>query len=321
MPTKTFPTYLFLGEEEFLKEESVNRLKDSILRKDTRDLNLSVFYGRDKNCNFREILDSLNTLPFLSKRRMVILKDADAVNASLTGALVSYVKNPKDHSVFIIESSSTSIKGELLLEASRHGQLVYFRRLTDAGLGSWLVKKAGSSGKRLSIDAINAIKESLPNDLRILSSNMDSIFLYAGKRDSITKKDVDAVIGVSPSHTAFDLMNSIIKKDTAGAICIFSSLKKDKKRETELLGLLAWHARMLLRIKELFRIKSKPEMGKDLGLSPRMLEKLSHYAIGFKKSQVLDLLNQILSADLEIKTGASSTLVMQRLIINLTNCP
>jgi len=317
MPTKDSPTYLFLGEEDFLKEQSIENLKSRFLDTETKDLNYSVFYGRDKNFNIKEMLDNLNTLPFLSKRRLVVLKEADSLPAPLRQSILLYLRNPKHSSVFIIESPTPAIKGEFLLEASRLAQLAYYRRLTDSGLNTWLREKAASSGKKISLEAVREIKENLPNNLRIFSSNMDNIILYIGKEPLITREAVRKVIGISPSHTAFDLIGSIEKRDAKRALCIFSSLKRDRKKETELLGLLAWWARMLLRIKELLSIKQTSEIRRDLALSPRVFDQIVKYASGFRKNEILNLLDEILGADLDIKTGMPPRLAIEKLIVKM----
>lgn len=317
MPTKDTPTYLFLGEEDFLKEQSIEKLKSEFLDSQTKDLNYSVFYAKDRNFNLKEMLDALNTMPFLSKKRLVILKDADSVPASGKESILFYLQNPKESSAFVIEDPSVVIKGEFLLKLSKQTQLVYYRRLTDSGIDAWLIKKAGQSGKKISSEAIKAIKENLPNNLRIFSSNMDNIILYIGKRPLITRQDVEKVTGISPSHTAFDLIASIEKKDVKKSLRIFFSLKKDRKKETELLGLLAWNARMLLRVKELLGIKQRIEMRRDLGLNPRMFDQIARHASGFKKNEIFALLDELIRADLDIKTGLPPTTVIERLIVKM----
>lgn len=317
MPTKIFPAYLFLGEEDFLKEETIEKAKSKFLDSHTKDLNYSVFSAKDKNFDLKGMLEGLNTMPFLSKKRLFILKDADSLTASAKDSVLFYLRAPKESSMFIIESASAAIKGGFLLEASKLAHLVYFRRLTESGIDMWLIKKAGLSKKKISDEAIRAIKESLPNDLRTLSSAMDNIVLYTGERPLITGKDVEIMVGPNPSHTSFDLIDAIAIKDAKKALHILSSLKMDRKKQAELLGLLAWNARMLLRVKELFRIKNKVEMCKDLGLAPRSFDMIARHASGFKKSQILSLLDEIIKADLGIKTGASPTTTIERLVIKM----
>lgn len=317
MPTEIFPVYLFLGEEDFLKEEAVEILKAKFLSSETEELNYSIFYGGEKDFNPQEMFNALNTMPFLSKKRMVVLKDADVVPLPVKEAVLSYLRNSKEASVFVIESSLPVIKGEFILAVSKMAHLVYCRRLKDAEIDAWLVKKAHSHGKKISPEAIKAVRENIPNDLRILSSNMDNIILYAGARQSVEKGDVDSVVGISPSHSAFDLIDRIEKKDIKGALRIFSVLKRDRKRETELLGLLGWNARTILRAKALLKIRNKEEVRRDLGLNPRTFDQIVRYASSFKKDEIFTLMDEILGADIDIKTGMPPAVIIEKLIVKM----
>ena len=129
MPTKLFPAYLFLGEEDFLKEEAVQKLKARFLDTSTGDLNYGVFYAKEKDFSINALLDSLNTMPFLSKKRLVVLKDADSLSAPNAKCVLSYLENPKETSIFVIESRLAAIKGGFILDLSKLAHLVYFRKL------------------------------------------------------------------------------------------------------------------------------------------------------------------------------------------------
>ena len=319
MPTKELTSYLFLGEEDFLKETELKKLKSRFLETSTRDLNYNVFYAKDKDFKLKEALDILNTAPFVSPKRFVILKDADSLSDSDKESILFYLKNPKDSSIFIIDSKSSRIKEGFVLEASKLSKLVRSARLIDSEINMWVSKRVRAAGKKISSEAINLIKENLPNDLNILCSGVDNLILYTGKRLEITKKDVEKVIYVAPLKTGFDLLDAIEKKDAKLAINIFTSIQKYKKRETEfLLGLLSWQFRMLLRVKELLKIRSKPEIQKELNLYSSKFDQMARYAARFKRQEIIKLLNEILKADSDIKTGESlPKFTLERLIIKM----
>ena len=319
MPTKELASYLFLGEEDFLKETELKKLKSRFLENSTRDLNYNVFYAKDKDFKLKEALEILNTAPFMSPKRFVILKDADSLSDSDKESVLFYLKNPKDTSILIIDSKSSKIKEGFVLEASKLTKLVRSARLIDSEINMWISKRVRAAGKKISAEAINLIKENLPNDLNILCSSVDNLMLYAGKRPEITKKDVEKVIYVAPLKTSFDLLDAIEKKDVKSALNIFTSIQKYKKRETEfLLGLLSWQFRMLLRVKELLKIRSKPEIQKELNLYSSKFDQMARYAARFKKEEIVRLLNEILKADSDIKTGELlPKFTLERLILKM----
>lgn len=319
MPIKELTSYLFLGEEDFLKEAELARLKSKFLENSTRDLNYNVFYAKEKDFKLKEMLDILNTSPFMSPKRFVILKDADSLADNDKESVLFYLKNPRDSSIFAIDSKSTKIREGFILEASKLAKLVRAARLTDAEINIWISKQVRMAGKKISADAVNMIRENLPNDLHVLSSGIGNLILYAGKRPDITKQDVEKVIYVAPLKTSFDLLDAIEKKDVKLALNIFTSIQKYKKKETELLlGLLSWQFRMLLRVKELLRIRSKFEIQKELNLYNTKFDQMARYAIRFKRQEIIKLLAEILKADSDIKTGeVPSRFALERLILKM----
>ena len=124
MPAKELTSYLFLGEEDFLKETELGKLKARFLENSTKDLNYSVFYAKEKDFRLKEMLDILNTVPFVSPKRFVVLKEADSLTESDKESVLFYLRNPQESSIFIIDSKSTKIKEGFILEASKLAKLV-----------------------------------------------------------------------------------------------------------------------------------------------------------------------------------------------------
>lgn len=319
MPTKELTSYLFLGEEDFLKEAELEKLKARYLEKTARDLNYNIFYAKDKDFKLKEMLGILNTVPFMSPKRFVILKDVDNLSDSDKESILFYLRNPQDSSIFVMDSKAVKIKEGFILEASKLAKLVRSARLADFEINTWISQRVRTAGKKISVDAIGLIKENLPNDLHILSSGVDNLILYAGKRPDITKQDVEKVIYVTPLKTSFDLLNAIEKKDAKLALNIFTGIQKYKKREAELLlGLLSWQFRMLLRVKELLRIRNKLEIQKELNLYNTKFEQMMRYAAKFKRQEIIRLLSEILEADSDIKTGKTlPKFTLERLILRM----
>ena len=54
-----------------------------------------------------------------------------------------------------------------------------------------------------------------------------------------------------------------------------------------------------------------------MGLYPRKFEQIAQQAAQFKDSHVRSLLNEIIKADLDIKTGMEPRVVMERVIVKM----
>ena len=75
---------------------------------------------------------------------------------------------------------------------------------------------------------------------------------------------------------------------------------------------------MLLRVKELLRIRNKLEIQKELNLYNTKFEQMTRYAAKFKRQEIIRLLAEILKADSDIKTGyALPKFTLERLIFKM----
>ena len=63
------------GKDGFLVSTEVEKALASLLSEEERAM--SLYQPRADNTEIAEVLDELRTLPFLAKKRVVLLKDAD----------------------------------------------------------------------------------------------------------------------------------------------------------------------------------------------------------------------------------------------------
>ena len=94
------PLYLVFGEEPFLLKQALNFLRGTVLQEHELDFNFQVFYGGD--LNIESLKDSLQTLPMMAARRLVILKEADELSDADWEELQPFVTAPNESTVFAI---------------------------------------------------------------------------------------------------------------------------------------------------------------------------------------------------------------------------
>src|SRR5579885_2743814 len=71
------PAYYLHGEDDYLKDEDVHRLIEAAVEPATRDFNLEILRGSDVDA---ETLGSiLGTPPMMAERRVVVVRDAQAL--------------------------------------------------------------------------------------------------------------------------------------------------------------------------------------------------------------------------------------------------
>src|SRR5262245_15226309 len=86
---KPQPLYVLYGDEDFLKRQVLTLLKTVILGTGDDSFGLSTHAG-DKAV-FADVHDDLDTLPFLSPRRLVVVENADPFVTRSRALLEKYV--------------------------------------------------------------------------------------------------------------------------------------------------------------------------------------------------------------------------------------
>jgi len=119
-----------------------------------------------------------------------------------------------------------------------------------------------------------------------------------GKIKVISKSQVEELTIFSADYKVFELTDALSKKNKKKAIEALYAALDNGEKSTELLGLLAWQIRNLL------RFKSNPDKSSDLKLHPFVLEKIRESARFFSVDELNAILSKIIDLDLAFKTGS-----------------
>ncbi len=305
METKDPPAVLFLvGEEDFRREEELDRRRKQIFGSRTPDLDYSVFYGSQSNA--REILESARTLPFLSGRRLVVVREADELPEADRELLAAYCRKPVKTSCLVLDLRDPAGAAAFSSVFKSPGVECVECRPPSAGeMSDWIVKRARQAGKKIAADAAAVILERCGRDLPAAAGAIENLALYAGERELITRQDAEALIPRSAESETFDLLRQIENGRTVAALAVLQNLFREGKEESEILGLLGWQLRRLKRAKELLAAGASPEeMTRELNLKSRsLLDLVLRQARSPRFSDPEGKLAWLLETDAAIKSG------------------
>jgi len=316
MVNSKFPVFLFIGNDSYLKEKAIEDLTSSLLDHSSRQLDYKIFYGGETEA--REILDYVTTFPFLAARRLAFVKDLEKLPPEFKAPLVAYVKKPLKSTCLILESKDSSILDEYG-ELSKYVNINRFDGLKDSEALSWVKKFLASRDKKIENDAALLLREMRGQDLLSLTQELEKLIAFIGERDCIKVSDVEEVVGRSLIASAFDLTDAIGKKDIEDALRIVSDLISAGKKHYEIIGLLSWHVKRLLRAKMLqAKGQTDSHIVNLLKLSRRYSDQFFKQLRLIQIPQMRSKMAVLFEADLDIKrTKFDPTLVLEFAIIKL----
>src|SRR5665648_114725 len=85
---KIYPVYLLYGNENYLKEDISKKLRNRLIDPAYRELSYTVFYGEKLSIN--EVINDLETLPMISKHKLLVIKEAEKINKNDETKLIDY---------------------------------------------------------------------------------------------------------------------------------------------------------------------------------------------------------------------------------------
>ena len=316
MVTTEQSVFLFIGNDKYLKEDALKSLKSTLPEKFLHGSDQIIFYGGE--LDEREVFDHLNSIPLLSDKRLVVIRDVEKVSDEFKASLIKYIKKPSKSAYLILDAQNYSV----LKDYDEVLNLINVRKLDPpAGgpLSSWVRDYARESGKTITDDAILILRELEGNDLSYLSQELDKLITFVGVRKEIKSDDVEEIIGRSSVTSAFDIADAIGRKDTAGAIRITSSLVMSGRKEYEIIGLLTWHLRRMLKAKAM---KDKGDsdyfIASILKIGRKFQDEFFRQLAGLKREKIRSNIEILLQTDLDMKRAKFDTgAVLEFAIIRL----
>ncbi len=307
------PVYFFYGEEPFLVERAGRRVMEQAVDPTMKDFNLNIYYGAD--CKGTEILDTSQTLPMFSERRVVVVRQADKLPAATQEGLLPYLANPCPETCLLFLAAKPDLRRKFFLELKKQSGTLEFKKLYDNKLGPFIANEAQIQGKKIDGAGAEMLAFMVGNNLQELVSQIEKATLYVGSKPVIGVEDVKAIVSQSKSFTAFELARFMGEKNLPKALATLQSMLQNGDEAIMILGALASHFRRIWRIRELLDQKMLPaDIGKQLKIHQFFLGEQVTQAKKYPVAELEALFERIYRGDIGIKTGASSATVLQGLV-------
>jgi len=203
------PVYYLYGDEDVLKEDVVDALRDAVLEPSTRDFNCDI---RDATDLDAESLDALvETPPMLAERRLVVLRAIEGwkAKAGPRERLVRYLQKPNPTTVLVLIQGAGE---EPLADYSRSATSVNLEPLAPERAAKWVAHRAKKAGLAIEPEAADDLVSAVAGDLRAIEAELGKLGGVAAGR-AINPEDVAQQVGVRHGETAYDLADAALARD------------------------------------------------------------------------------------------------------------
>jgi DNA polymerase-3 subunit delta len=223
-PATAPPLIVIHGDELHQKCAALKARLDALLPPDVdRGLALVEYDGTrppdQGGPSIAAVLEDLATLPFLSDRRVVVIRDADNFISAHRDRLEAYFARPAPTGTLILECAKFQKTTRLAKLAPTIGaDVCECRKLAGRALVDFVVAEARHRAKSLDAATAARLVDLIGPDTGFLAAEVEKLALYAADRPSISNADLDALVGQTREERIFATMDAAAAGRTTEAL-------------------------------------------------------------------------------------------------------
>ncbi|MCZ2342879.1 MAG: DNA polymerase III subunit delta [Bacteroidales bacterium] len=242
-PAKRPPVYVLNGDEDFLKRLARETIIASIVGEADPSFAVTMYPG--EKLDFSTVRNDLDTLPFLSPARVVIVDQADPFVTAHREALERYLQKPSPIGVLVLDVK-TFPETTKLAKALPDAAKIVCKAPANNQLAEWCRTWCQSRhGKTLQRDAAEMLVELVGSSMGLLDQEMGKLAVSVGAKAAINTAAVDALIGRSREANVFHILNAIGEGNATEAMRLLQELFADGEDAFAILGPLTAQLRKL----------------------------------------------------------------------------
>ena len=222
---------------------------------------------------FERISEALTSLPFLSNKKMVLIRSGSANKQFAEKAADLLNEVPETTDVIVVEPKLDKRSGyyKYLKKSTDFRE---FNELDNNGLARWLVQSAKEQGGILSQADATFLVGRVGANQQLLANELEKLVLYS---DKITRASIEALTEPTPQSTVFELLDAAFAGSTKRAMQLYAEQRALKVEPQQIIAMLAWQLHVLALIKTAGE-RSPQAIASEAKISPYVVQKSSGIA-------------------------------------------
>lgn len=299
---KGLPGFLYYvwSEEGCFLDDALSRITEVVTEPGSADFNSDIF---DSSSGAQPIIDAASTLPFMTQRRLVVVRDFHQFPAAAVKQLISFFNKPVETTCLVVLSRKAA------KAAWKADWKIYSLNIRESEIPAALKQLGARKGIKLTDDAVSHLIEFVGNEIGLLFMEVEKLALSGTKM--ITGKDVVASTSMTRKFTSFDLIDSLIAGRKTRVFRILKTMFERNAMEAPvILGTLNWHYKQFY---SLWLNKGK----RPMKMREKTYRALVKYVSAFRENDFYQIFRNLHEADVAIKTSGRPGLSLEVLMIKL----
>lgn len=323
--------YLFTGEEEYMMKLALEELKSKYISDDFETLNYTTIEA--KNANLDKLINASETLPFMSSKKIVILKDVSLFLEELEEKskieLYEFIKDLGDFLILIFMDSTSSLKKNTKFYKIIKGddRQVEFSKLFGQDLAKFITTLSKRNGKTISqmdskyfIDQTSYNSKNVDLNLYDIENEFLKIVDYA-KDIQITKEDIDSILIKTVDTNIFEFLEAFSSKAIERSLMLLNQMHNSGEPLQRMFFMMIRQIRLILGY-ELYKNKGYDNKTIQDKLSIKAYEfgKIRNQSKSFTLAELEKIMKRLVEVDKLMKTSMiDDKLLIESFLVEVGN--
>lgn len=295
--------YLFFGDENYIKEVYLEKIKAAVDDGGFPDFNHITIDEKDLTYDAAD--DALESFPMFVEHKLVIIKNSGIFSKPKEETKKFWEKRLKEipnYVTLVFDEEAIDKRSTLYKLTAKTGLCVEFAYLKDVDIASWIEREARHAGKKISKNSAAYMASVCDNGLSYVKNELDKLIDYCD--EEITVSDIDRVVAKSLDTKVFELTDAIMAKDAAKAVALMYDFKTVKESAFKILYSISGTFDKLLRTKLMSAEgASFSDIAEKAGIKPFLVKKYVNNGKNFSQGYLIDRIMRVAEIDLSIKEG------------------
>jgi DNA polymerase III subunit delta len=317
------PVYAIFGSDPYLVREAIGAVSRAVFPEGEGEAAVTRFAGAQ--ASLADVLDELFTLPFFSRRRLVVVEEADTFVTRYRKDLEAYVGSPSASGTLVLQVKVWTATTNLARLVEKVGLALDCNALPEKQgqkVVSWLTQYAQTRCD-VQLDAVAAhlLVELVGLEIGILTSEVEKLAVYAGDSRRIERGDVARMVGAGRVETVWKALDAATTGQARSALELLDNLLAAGEFPVVLLAAMS---ASLLKVHHAGRLRAArlplEEACRTAGIPPFAVEKTGRQHAHLGPRRVDQLPSTLLRADLDLKGGSTvePRVVLEQLLVGLS---
>jgi DNA polymerase-3 subunit delta len=222
-----------------------------------------------------------------------------------------------DTTIFVLVGLKADMRKKFFKTFESKGKVFKFQKFFAGQINPWIEHIAKKHGLKLSLEAIEILKEWVGLNLTEINNEMAKLAQFLGDRKDVTIDDIKKIVSLTRVETVFELVNCMGRGDPAGSFTSLAHLLESGQNEVGVLAMTIRHFRILLLCQEALKEGlSSGQIASRVGIHSFFIKEYIDQAREQDSKQLLHIYDILLDTDRALKSNPlSSHLWLENLVL------